>query len=176
MSIGGFLQEGKKSQHPNPDGWDDDSCQPLDLSDDGNLPIEGQELEEKEKIPFRTRQVGAIGRVSLGLVGHTDKGCQNDQEDKNTQRDDYVLEDAVWPEALAAIELTLVPFVDFLFGFVVHVSLVFFVGEVRLAVLDDQEKMHANQACQRRGQHPDMGSEKALQGQRAQVRAAAQGF
>src|SRR5512139_1625400 len=56
------------------------------------------------------------------------------------------------------------------------ISLVFFAGEVGLTMLDNEIEMYADQADQDSGKQPDMGGEEALQGQRAQVRAAAQGL
>ena len=70
-----------------------------------------------------------------------------------------------------------VPFVDFLFGFVVHdFSNLLWTGKLRLAVLDDEIEMHADQASQDGRQHPDVGGKKALQREGAQVRSAAQDF
>ena len=43
-------------------------------------------------------------------------------------------------------------------------------------MLDDEIQMHADQACQRGRQHPDVSGEESLQCERAQVRTAAQGF
>ena len=55
-------------------------------------------------------------------------------------------------------------------------SLIFLPRPIQLAVLDDKIQVHPDQASQRSRQHPDMGGEKALQGESAQIRAAAQGF
>ena len=43
-------------------------------------------------------------------------------------------------------------------------------------MFDDEIQVHADQPCQNGGDHPDVGGEEALQGEGAQVRAAAQGF
>ena len=123
MSIGGFIQQRQKKQKTNANGRDNNGCQPLDLPNDRDLSIKGEEFEEEKKIPFRPRQIGCVGRVGFGFICNTDKGRQHDEQNKDAQRDDQVLENAVRPEALPAIEFTLVSFVDFLFVFVVHDSL-----------------------------------------------------
>ena len=55
-------------------------------------------------------------------------------------------------------------------------KLVFPGREMRLAMFDDEIEMRADQAGKRGRNHPNVGGKEALKGQRAQVRAAAQGF
>ena len=54
--------------------------------------------------------------------------------------------------------------------------LIFFGWEMRLAVLDDEIEVHADQACQGSRDHPDVRGEEALQRKGAEVGSAAQGF
>src|SRR6266511_680101 len=53
---------------------------------------------------------------------------------------------------------------------------IFFSREMRFAVFDDEEEMHADQTSQRGRNHPNMRREEALKCERAQVWSAAQGF
>jgi hypothetical protein len=52
MPVGGFVQQWQKSQQTDADARDEDGRQPFDLANDGDLPVEGEEFEEEEEIPF----------------------------------------------------------------------------------------------------------------------------
>ena len=103
MSVRRFIQQREESQETDANAGDEDSRQPLDLANDRDLPIERQEFEEEEEIPLRARQIGGVGWVGFGFGRNTDKGGEQNQNDKNAQRHDQVFEDAIGPEEFAVI-------------------------------------------------------------------------
>jgi hypothetical protein len=56
----------------------------------------------------------------LGVSCTPTKGRQQDKQDEDAKRDDDIFEDAVRPEALAAIQFAFVFCVDLLLDFFVH--------------------------------------------------------
>ena len=46
----------------------------------GDLPVERQEFEQEQEVPFRAGNVGCVAGVGFGLAGHADEGGQQDQQ------------------------------------------------------------------------------------------------
>ena len=104
------VQERQEQQHQDGDAGDDRRAQPFQLA--GEIL---EHLEQEQEIPLRARDVGGVIRVGLGFGGNAQETGQQDQDDKDRQRDQQVLVDAVGPEALAFLQGQLVFFQDGLF-------------------------------------------------------------